>query len=592
MKRLLICVLAIAMMLSSVAFAKNESAYVNFEEKDEILLPPGGYTVNKDSALKIGVEQNGPNSTIAIEADPKEENGQVVKFINPAYSSLNADNKNTAKVVSTFQDPDMVNGVYGTTSNINFGFSFYAPVAIENQTSDVYFYVNFKYRDDSSNEDFVILQTKSGVISSRINKTITKELSDKWYDLRFDIDIKNKVVKTYLDDVLFSSDTLPSALDGVRYATIATVVEESFTNEQVVYFDNFFVNETPELLHNVEYSTCYMDVDFHGSKKADYEFPYNTINTGTANVSKAEQSDGVLKFTFNGALSLNVPSLASNNVSSRNAGDYLNGDYMFEIDVKFSNFSGESKFGYLKYNLEGNTSNSDTNTHPAVFIDNNGMLNVGEKDNYQPVENGQLVADKWYNFKFHYKARQATADGKNKGLLVDVYFQDKLVGENIYITDGDKCVKTIRSINFQSGTATAARTIYADNAKFYAVNKVGIAPVKIVDVEVSNASGDLISSSYGEGEKTVTAYVTSASVSELAAGNATLIVARYASANGCLLGVKAVPAGAITKDTLTKVTANLDVTDMHPDEFIKVMIVDSTNTLTPYIKPVTLSVAQ
>lgn len=582
MKRLLICILAIAMMLSSVAFA-NESAYVNYEEKDADSFT----TVLKSGALKVEAKKNSA-SAIELVSDPKNTNGKVVKITNPAYVSSNVSG---GSIISYFQDNVDINAsgsaITGVKNNISYGFSFYAPAAKDDETSDVYFNVNLKYKGSSTTEDLTIVQIKSGKIYPYVernlaNKTAELNLGNNWHDLRFDFDLGNRSIKTYVDNALFyTSFFSDDAVNYLRRITVATTVDPTCVKTQEAYFDNFFVNETPKHLNKVEYSKCIMNDDFSGYPIVKRNALNNNDGGGTA-----EQSDGVAKFTYTGAVTSSVPSMASKSAMNKGTGGYLDGEYIFEIDVKFSAFNGAFKLGYLKYNVEGNTT-TDYDSHPAVLVDEDGELSVGENKNLKTIT--QLEADKWYNFKFHYKARNVS-DNKNQGLLVDVYFQDKLVGENLYITNvnghTDKFVNTIRAINFQAGTATAAKIIYADNARFYAVNKVKIDPVQIVDVEVSNASGDLISSTYNAGANKVTAYVTS--VSDIQQGSVTLVAARY-SATGELIEVKAVSAGAITKDTLTKVTANLNAADAQAGKEIKVMIVDSTNTLKPYIKPVTLS---
>lgn len=586
MKRLLICILAIAMMLSSVAFA-NESGRINCEEFRQF--SSSYFLISQENALEVQGSTNGnTSSTFEAVADSAGKNGKVVKLTIPSINGVDPAPTVFPYINSNFQD-QVTESRKGTFNSVSYGFSIF-PVDNSESINEMQFTVSVKYitPGNTSNQTHVMCKIKDEALWDGSGKFGYNRFVDGWFDLRFDIDVENKVSRVYVNDEFFCENQFASDIEYLRYINISSsVAADSNENDadKIAYFDNFFVNETPETLNNktlknIDYSDCFLDDDFSDA-------PIKATNAFNSNDGggKAEKIDGVANFIFEGEVTTSVPSMASSAVSKKGTGGYVDGQYLFEIDMMFSNFDGESKLGYLKYNVEGNTS-TDYNTHPAVLIEDGGLMSVGENENYKPVT--QLVKNKWYNFKFHYKARNVSG-GKNKGLLVDVYFQDNLVGENLYITNlnknTDKFVNTIRTINFQSGTATKARTIYADNAKFYAVNKVEINPVQIVDVEVSNASGDLISSTYAAGTNKVTAYVTS--VSDLKS-SVTLVAARY-SATGELIEVKAVPAGDITKDTLTKVTANLNAADAQAGEYIKVMIVDSTNTLNPYIKPVTLS---
>ena len=597
MKRLLICVLAIAMMLSSVAFA-NESANVNYEGKID-RNDATAITVIKADALKVEALKNNA-SAIELVSDPKGVNGKVVKVTNPAYVSSNVSG---AGINSYFQDNVDTNAsgntITGVKNNISYGFSFYAPAAVENQTSDVYFNVNLVYATPTSNNVTVSLfQVKSGKIYSYAERNLNdkpgaKDITDGWHNLRFDFNLEGRSVKTYIDDVLFYNTLFSDdAVNYLRRIAVATTVDSTCLKIQEAYFDNFFVNETPECLFEgaikeIDYGTCYIDDDF--SQNASTKINSPGQGSEGCSVEQLRDSDEVIKVTIAKDATA-LPSFGSKAVSPAEGKDghipYKNEEYIFEMDVNFGDFNSDTKLlSFLKYNLD--TKNTDLTTNSCMTIENGGVFKVGTStDSMKYI--AKLEKNKWYNFKFHYKPYNVVG-GKNNGLMVDVYFMNELVGENLIVSKTtDKHIGTIRNANVQPGLAPTdkARVIYFDNLKFYQVDKVEINPVQIIDVEVGNALGDLISSTYDAGAKTITAYVSATSA--LKGGSVTLVAARY-SATGELIEVKAVPAGAITKDTLTKVTANLNAADAQAGEEIKVMIVDSTNTLKPYIKPVTLS---
>lgn len=606
MKRFLICVLAIVMMLSSVAFA-NESAYINYEEKDADSIThntANNITVVKTDALKVDATKNGPNSTIKLADDPKGVNGNVVQFTNPANADLDSSNKSIAYVNAFFQDEVAIsatsgNAITGTKSHISSGFSFYAPAAVENETSDAYFNINLKYATAANNNmNLILWQIKGGKLysyaeSSLENKTIELDLEDKWYDLRFDIDIENKLVKTYIDSVLFYETFFPAdKVEYVRYFNIFTVSDATLTKGQTVYFDNFFVNETPERLFEGDIKEI-DTAEPHAYGVFEESTSYGTnINVNNNNSGTHVVEDGVLKITIPAGQKSGPSIGAQNNIAASSFNGYANDEYIYELDINFKDFNSEIRLGYFKYRYDNST--SDQNTSTPITVDKSGVLKLGtDTANLTPI--AHLLKDTWYNFKFHYKPLNPTNDGSNSGLVADVYFNNELLAAGLVVSKyGNKKVVNVRNFNFQSTVANVEvekeRNIWVDNIKLAKVNKLEINPLEIVDVEVANTLGDLISSNYTEGNNTVTAYVSATSA--LKAGNVTVVAARYESANGQLLDVNAVPAVVSATGTLTKVTANLNVTNVQPNEFIKIIIVDSEDKLNPYTKPIILSSVQ
>jgi len=356
MKRLLICVLAIVMMLSSVAFA-NESAYLNFEEKDQDLILSNTaerIVVQKANALHLEVKQNNAESTIGfVDNAPKCESGKVLKLTNPAKSS--SGNVAGFSFVSTFQDT-VVGTTKGTRNNVSYGFSFYTPLAVEDVNSNAYFRLSLAYRrvGMTSNETLTFLEVKNGEIYPYEERSLdvkpnAKNLEDKWYDLRFDIDVADKTIKTYIDDEIFCTSYINcDELDFLRYTNLVSVTESGTPCKQEVYVDKFFVNETPECIFEeyikeINYGTRYLDDDFSAAAL----FPINSPNKGSegCNIEQLRDSGEILKVTIAKDAS-NVPSFGSKAISPAygKTGNipYQNEEYVFEMDVNFEDFNSQT----------------------------------------------------------------------------------------------------------------------------------------------------------------------------------------------------------------------------------------------------------